>query len=151
MVLGSFPGAASLAAGAYYAHPRNAFWPLIGAIVGEPLAGLPYDRRLARLLAHRIGLWDVVDACDRPGSLDADLRDVRPNDLNRLLTLAPRLAAVAFNGRTAGRHAPAMAAAGLRTAVLPSTSPAHAARSFADKLVIWRAFFAAVGVAAAAP
>ena len=72
LILGSFPSEASLAAGEYYAHPRNQFWRLLGDLFGESLAGQPYERRLARLLAHRVGLWDVLDACDRQGSLDAD-------------------------------------------------------------------------------
>ena len=70
LILGSFPGAASLAAQQYYAHPRNQLWRLASALTGEDLAGLPYEQRLARLLAHRIGLWDVLQACERRGSLD---------------------------------------------------------------------------------
>ena len=68
LVLGSFPGAASLAAQQYYAHPRNQFWRLMSALVGEELASLPYAERLPRLLAHGVGLWDVLAACEREGS-----------------------------------------------------------------------------------
>ncbi|MCK2125050.1 DNA-deoxyinosine glycosylase, partial [Pseudomonas sp. PNPG3] len=74
LVLGSFPGAASLAAGQYYAHPRNQFWRLISAVVGEDLATLPYAERLPRLLAHGVGLWDVLGECEREGSLDSNIR-----------------------------------------------------------------------------
>jgi hypoxanthine-DNA glycosylase len=71
LILGSFPGAASLAAQQYYAHPRNQFWKLVGELVNEDLYNLPYDERLPRLLAHRFGLWDVLAACEREGSLDS--------------------------------------------------------------------------------
>jgi hypoxanthine-DNA glycosylase len=144
VVLGSFPSVASLAAGQYYAHPRNAFWVVMGEVVGEPLAPLAYPQRLQRLLAHRIGLWDVMAACDRPGSLDADIRNPVLNNLAGLRRRAPRLRAVAFNGAAAGRLLPAALAAGMHAAVLPSTSPAHAARSVAEKSLTWCHFFTPV-------
>jgi hypoxanthine-DNA glycosylase len=139
LILGSFPSEASLAAGQYYAHPRNQFWRLLGALLGEPLAELPYRQRLKRVLAHRIGIWDVLDACEREGSLDSHIRRHQPNDFTRLKRLAPRLDRVIFNGATAGRFAREFAAAGFETRIAPSTSPAHAARSFEQKLALWRA------------
>jgi len=138
LILGSFPSEASLAAGQYYAHPRNQFWRLLGALLGEPLAELDYGERAARVLAHRVGIWDVLDACRRSGSLDASIRDARPNDFAALRALAPRLKRVLFNGGTAGRFERQFAAAGFDTAVLPSSSPAHAGRRFAQKLALWR-------------
>ena len=145
LILGSFPSEASLAAGQYYAHPRNQFWPLLSDLLGEPLTELPYRRRLHRVLAHRLGIWDVLDACDREGSGDASIRNRKANQFARLQRLAPRLTAVAFNGQTAGRYAPEFAAAGFDTTVLPSSSPAHAGRSYQQKLAIWRAWWAACG------
>ncbi len=142
LILGSFPSAASLAAGQYYAHPRNQFWRLLGSLLGEPLAELPYEPRLKRVLAHRVGIWDVIDACEREGSLDSRIRRHRVNDFARLRHLAPRLRRVVFNGGTAGRFAPEFAAAGFETCIAPSTSPAHAARSFEQKLALWRAALA---------
>lgn len=144
LILGSFPSEASLAAGQYYAHPRNQFWPIVGDLLDEPLATLPYAQRLARLLAHRVGLWDVLGACERAGSLDADIRAPQPNAFAPLLRRAPHLRRVLFNGQTAGRFAPRFAAAGLTVAVLPSTSPAHAGRSVEQKLALWRAAFLTV-------
>ncbi|WP_288379523.1 DNA-deoxyinosine glycosylase [uncultured Massilia sp.] len=138
LVLGSFPGAASLAAGKYYAHPRNQFWPLISKVVGEDLASLPYDERLVRLLAHRFGLWDVLAGCEREGSLDSAIRKPAANDFERLRTLCPQLETVGFNGQASGKFAPQFAAAGYRTVVLPSSSPAHMAMSFEQKLAVWR-------------
>jgi hypoxanthine-DNA glycosylase len=138
LILGSFPGAASLAAQQYYAHPRNQLWPILGALTGENLAGLAYAQRLPRLLAHGFGLWDVLEACEREGSLDSSIRNAAANDFARLRALCPRLEVVGFNGQAAGRFAPQFAAAGYRTVVLPSTSPAHAALSFDRKLESWR-------------
>jgi hypoxanthine-DNA glycosylase len=138
LVLGSFPSAASLAAGRYYAHPRNQFWRIVGTVLGEPLDGLRYEERLTRLLGHGVGLWDVIAACDRIGSLDAAIRNALPNDVARVLKRAPRLRRVVFNGKTAGRAAAGFAAAGLETAVVPSSSPAHAALSLEHKVALWR-------------
>jgi hypoxanthine-DNA glycosylase len=138
LVLGSFPGAASLAAGRYYAHPRNQFWRLISAVIGEDLAGLPYEERLPRLLAHRFGLWDVLAGCEREGSLDSAIRNPAANDFERLRSLCPELETVGFNGQASAKFAPQFAAAGYRTLVLPSSSPAHMAMSFEEKLSIWR-------------
>ena len=138
LVLGSFPGAASLAAGQYYAHPRNQFWRLISSLVGEDLAALPYAERLPRLLAHGVGLWDVLGECERVGSLDSAIRKPAANDFDRLRELCPRLATVGFNGQASGKFAPQFAAAGYRTIVLPSSSPAHMAMSFEQKLDVWR-------------
>ena len=69
LILGSLPGDASLRAAQYYGHPQNAFWRLIGGVIGRDLAALPYDHRLAALKAARIGLWDVIASAERPGSL----------------------------------------------------------------------------------
>jgi len=143
LILGSFPSEASLAARQYYAHPRNQFWRLLGTLLGEPLAELAYAERGARVLAHRVGIWDVLGACRRPGSLDADISAAQPNDFALLRRRAPALRRVLFNGGAAGRFAAQFAAAGFATAVLPSSSPAHAARSYEQKLVHWRAAFSA--------
>lgn len=138
LVLGSFPGAASLVAAQYYAHPRNQFWPLISAVIGEDLAALPYIERLPRLLAHHVGLWDVLAGCEREGSLDSAIRKPAANDFERLRTLCPKLETVGFNGQASGKFAPQFGAAGYRTVVLPSSSPAHMAMRFEQKLAVWR-------------
>jgi len=89
LILGSFPGEASLAATQYYAHPRNQFWRLLGTVLEEPLAELAYEERLRRVLAHGIGVWDVLAACHREGSLDAAIRNAQPNDFASLREHAP--------------------------------------------------------------
>jgi hypoxanthine-DNA glycosylase len=138
MLLGSFPGEASLEATQYYAHPRNQFWRLLGAVLDETqLHELPYEARLERVLTHGIGIWDVLDACHREGSLDSAIRNAQPNDFASLREHAPLLRKVCFNGKTAGRFAPVIAAAGYTTLVLPSSSPAHASLSFEQKLTVW--------------
>ena len=100
LILGSFPGAASLAAQQYYAHPQNQFWRLLGSALDEPLADLPYDERLLRLVARHIALWDVVGEARRSGSLDAALREVSVNPLADYVAAQARLRAIAFNGQT---------------------------------------------------
>jgi hypoxanthine-DNA glycosylase len=137
LVLGSFPGLASLAARQYYAHPRNHFWPIMAALTGEPLAALPYAERLARLRAHRIGVWDVIVACDRKGSSDQAIRNAERAQLHRVQRLAPGLCVVAFNGNTAATAEPEWRAAGYATLRLPSTSPAYT-RPLREKLAAWR-------------
>ncbi len=128
LILGSLPGVRSLAAGQYYAHPQNGFWRLAGGVIGADLAALPYPGRLAALLAHHIGLWDVIDEATREGSLDAAIRGHRPNDLLRLVETLPNLRAIAFNGATAaklGRKALSALARDLALIDLPSSSPAY--------------------------
>jgi len=138
LILGSFPSTASLGRGQYYGHPRNHFWPLVGAVLGEPLAELDYAQRLECLLAHRIGLWDVIGQCARDGSLDSAIREAVANPLESLLADLPALERVFFNGATAGRSRRWFEARGYRTQVLPSSSPALTI-GFDAKLERWRA------------
>ena len=138
LVLGSFPGVASLAARQYYAHPRNHFWPIIAAILDEPLAVLPYPRRLQCMRARGIGLWDIIVACRRPGSSDAAIRDAERGEVRRIERVASALAVVCFNGNTAASAEPVWREAGYATLRLPSTSPAYT-RPLPEKLAQWRA------------
>jgi hypoxanthine-DNA glycosylase len=143
LVLGSMPGRASLGAQAYYAHPRNAFWRIVGERTGVA-ASAAYDERVRGLLAAGIALWDVAHSCVRPGSLDADIDDatVAPNDLAGLLHARPALRVVCCNGAKAGalwrRHvARHVVDLDLHVCVLPSTSPAHAGMDLAAKARRW--------------
>lgn len=139
LVLGSLPGAASLVAGRYYAHPRNQFWRLIGAVIGRELEPLPYEERLGALLGGGVGLWDTVAAAVRPGSLDAAIRLHEASDLPGLVARLPALRAVAFNGGTAARIGRrALGAPGCDLIDLPSSSPAFTA-PFAEKCARWLA------------
>ena len=148
LILGSLPGEASLAAQRYYAHPTNQFWRLLGAAIGEELAALDYEVRLARLAAREIVLWDVVAEARRPGSLDGAIRAATPNQLADFAATHPRLEAVAFNGKTAsaiGRRALA-SCPGLTFVDLPSSSAALT-RPFAEKAQAWRKLGRFAGVA----
>jgi len=147
VVLGSFPGAASLAAGQYYAHPRNQFWPLLSALWGTDLRALPYPARLDAMKDRGVGLWDVYAHCRREGSLDSAIEDAVLNDLAGLKTLAPGLTAVAHNGGESARAMRHTAALGIEVVRLPSTSPANASWRFERKLEAWRAVFEMHGVA----
>ncbi|MBI2306712.1 MAG: DNA-deoxyinosine glycosylase [Rhodocyclales bacterium] len=145
LILGSMPGIASLVAGRYYAHARNAFWPVMGALLGFDAAA-PYAMRAAALRAAGVALWDVLHTCTREGSLDAmiDKATEIPNDLPGFVAAHPRLTHVFFNGAAAEdcfrRHVlPQLAAGALQCVRLPSTSPANAALSFAQKLAAWQA------------
>jgi len=139
LILGSLPGEASLAAGEYYAHPRNLFWRLAGEVIGQPaLPALAYARRLAALVAAGVGLWDTIASAEREGSLDAAIRKAAPAALPALVASLPGLRAVAFNGKTSARLGrPVLAGCGLALVDLPSSSPAHAALSFAAKREKW--------------
>ncbi len=142
VVLGSFPSAASLAAQQYYAHPRNQFWPIVGALLGAPLASLPYAERVAIVRAAGLGIWDVYARCHREGSLDADIEGAEPNDLAALRAGAPALRAIAHNGGESARAMRTTAGMGLEVHRLPSTSPANASWSLERKLAAWREVFA---------
>lgn len=125
LILGSFPGEASLRVAQYYAHPQNHFWPLMGHILGLPLKELTYETRLRILLEHGIGVWDVIESCRRRGSLDSDIRQAQSNDFARLQRECPRLHSVFFNGKKSASYAAKLVALGLETHVLPSSSPAY--------------------------
>lgn len=142
LILGSFPGEASLSAQQYYAHPRNQFWKLTGALLNEDLVALAYAERLLRLRAHHIGLWDVIAACAREGSLDSAIRQAQHNDFALLKQECPQLRRVCFNGKTSGKQEAVFAEAGFDTIVLPSSSPAYALLTFEQKLVAWRGIMA---------
>jgi len=138
-LLGSLPGDASLAARQYYAHPGNQFWRLLGNAIGEDLHALPYEERLARLAALRIGLWDVMASAKRNGSLDQAIREAQHNRIEHLLRDFPDLRAVGFNGSTAsavGRRLIGSPPAGLLLIDLPSSSAANT-RPFSEKAASW--------------
>lgn len=138
LVLGSFPGVASLEARQYYAHPQNRFWPILGEVLGLDLRALAYDERIAAVNAAGIGIWDIYASCLREGSLDSAIRAAEFNDFASLRRRAPAIVRVCMNGATAGRALKHLQALGFDTRVLPSTSPANASQSAAFKLTRWR-------------
>lgn len=141
MVLGSFPGVASLTQQQYYAHPRNHFWPILSALWGLDLTGMPYAQRLEVVRGRGLGIWDVYAHCRREGSLDSAIEAPELNDFAGLRIQAPALRAVAHNGGESARVMKHLQALGLQVHRLPSTSPANASWSFDRKLAAWRAVF----------
>jgi hypoxanthine-DNA glycosylase len=138
LLLGSLPGAMSLAAQRYYANPRNQFWRLAGAVIGRDLEALAYEDRLAALLDGGIGLWDTVAAATREGSLDQAIRLHQASDLEGIAAALPDLRAVGFNGgKSAAIGRPQLAARpDLALIALPSSSPAYTL-PFEAKLERW--------------
>lgn len=147
IILGSFPSVASLAAGQYYAHPRNHFWAILGQLWNLPLPAWDYAQRVAALHAHGVGLWDVYAECERMGSLDSDIRAPRLNDLGSLRVRCPALRAIAHNGGESWRQARHTRGLGLPVERLPSSSPANARWSLARKIAAWGAVLARYGIA----
>lgn len=138
LILGSMPGAESLRKQEYYAFPRNAFWRITGGIFSFDPA-LPYEDRLARLREHGVALWDVLQCCEREGSLDSRILRPVPNDLRALLSQCPGIRRIFCNGgASAGffrKFFPELLPLMTR---LPSTSPAAAMYSFEEKSERWK-------------
>jgi double-stranded uracil-DNA glycosylase len=150
LIVGSMPGQASLAAREYYAHPRNAFWPIMGTLLGFT-ADSPYAERTGVLRAAGIALWDVLDSCQRPGSLDSAIvpASTAVNDFAGFFRSHPEIHHVFFNGVTAEsifrKHVLSKPDRSTLTLVrLPSTSPAHAGLSRDAKLDQWRSILEAL-------
>lgn len=143
LVLGSMPGAASLKQQQYYGHPRNHFWPIMAELLGFD-AGLPYSKRLQALQRSKVALWDVLQHCERQGSLDSAIRNESPNDFHRFLSQHPGLRLIAFNGRKAEQSFQRLVLPSLPSELqcelkcLPSTSPANAAQSASSRLQQWK-------------
>ncbi|WP_298397088.1 DNA-deoxyinosine glycosylase [Sphingobium sp.] len=139
LILGSLPGDASIKQGEYYAHRGNAFWDLLGDVLGEALRGQPYAMRLKRLRALGIGLWDVIESAERPGSLDSSIRGAELRDLGLFVERLPALRGIGFNGKTAATRGRRQLGErpGLTLIDLPSSSGAYASLSREAKRQAW--------------
>lgn len=149
LILGSFPGVASLQAQQYYGHPQNHFWKILHAIWPSspmPAGAGSYQKRSEWLLDRGLGVWDVYAACEREGSLDSSIRQPVVNDFSQILQQCLALEAIAHNGGESFKHARHTSLLGLPVYKLPSTSPANASWSFERKLVAWREVFARHGL-----
>jgi hypoxanthine-DNA glycosylase len=145
LVLGSLPGRKSIAEQQYYAHPQNAFWPIMREVFG--IEG-EYRHRCIQLSERQVALWDVLKSSERPGSLDSDIRmnSAQPNDFEVFFKQHPAIELLAFNGRKAEQMFtrfvdPALTPRRVGQIDLPSTSPAYAAMPFSGKLAVWRNAF----------
>lgn len=146
LILGSMPSAASIAAQAYYAHPRNRFWPVMGAVFGFD-ADADYAERLKALRRAGVALWDTIESCERTGSLDTAILRPTPNAVAALLEDHATIARVVLNGaksadvwrRFGAPTLPPHRLAGLHVEACPSTSPANARWRLEDLVRVWRA------------
>ena len=148
LVLGSFPGVASLRSQRYYGHPQNQFWRLLETLWNQPWGDARYEERLDVVRARGLGIWDVYASCEREGSLDSAIRHATLNNFAWVQAQCPQLQAIAHNGGESFRHARHTQALGLPVVRLPSTSPANASWSFERKLQVWREVFEATGLIA---
>ncbi|ADE10408.1 DNA-deoxyinosine glycosylase [Sideroxydans lithotrophicus] len=142
LILGSMPGKESLRQHQYYAHPQNAFWKIMGELVGAH-PSLPYAQRLGLLKSSGIALWDVLASCVRESSLDTHIREEIGNDFTAFFVQHPCITHVYFNGAKAEQSFKRFVLGkqklpALEFARLPSTSPAHAGMHYADKLQAWQ-------------
>ena len=127
LILGTMPGEKSLALQQYYAHPQNRFWRIIAKITDRPLSD-KYEERTALLPTIGVGLWDVISSAEREGSLDNNIKNEQPNDLDRFIEEHPSLEVIAFNGKAAEKLYSKyfIRKSTIHYISLPSTSPANA-------------------------
>ncbi|MGI9235511.1 MAG: DNA-deoxyinosine glycosylase [Woeseiaceae bacterium] len=142
LILGSLPGQRSINEQQYYAHPRNAFWPIMQELFGVQGS---YADRVQQLVENRIALWDVLGSSLRSGSLDSriDLDSARVNEFGPFLKSHPDIRLIAFNGKKAEQLFNRFVtrdsvAKEIIRAALPSTSPTYAAMAFSGKLTRWQ-------------
>ena len=138
LIVGSMPGIKSLEDAQYYAHPRNAFWPILFEIFGEERTD-GYEAKKELIRKNGLALWDVAGLCEREGSLDSNMRDIQFNDFASLFEVCPQIHTVLCNGGTAHSLFMKSGFAGDRLVIrMPSTSPAYTMK-YEKKLDAWRA------------
>lgn len=139
LILGTMPGVQSLQLQQYYGHPQNNFWKLLFTIFGEEFSG-HYEDRKNLLLKNNVALWDVLQACEREGSLDSAIMKEVANDFKAFLEAHPKITHIFFNGQKAAHYFKRYAQLDKEYALvtLPSTSPANAAKTFEAKLAEWK-------------
>lgn len=137
LIVGSMPSVKSLEESQYYAHPRNAFWPIMFDVFGvEPTSD--YEKKKALIRDHGLALWDAAACCEREGSLDSNMRDIVYSDFDALYVKCPGIHTVICNGGTAHALFMKSGAAEERTVLrMPSTSPAYT-MAYAKKLAVWK-------------
>lgn len=139
LFLGSFPSIASFEQAFYYAHPRNAFWPIIESIFNVSLES-NIDKKIF-CLEKGIGLWDVISSCERSNSSDTNLTNCIPNDFSALFKQYPNLQAIGFTGKKSFElFQKYFGDLKIEKVLLPSTSPAYAAMKIEQKKKYYEAF-----------
>ncbi|WDU79299.1 MULTISPECIES: DNA-deoxyinosine glycosylase [Lysinibacillus] len=143
LIVGSMPGKQSLEKQQYYGNPRNHFWPIMGELLEIAIPN-DYTERIALLKNNAIGLWDTIATCEREGSLDAAIRNEKPNDFQTLFEQYPNIQLVLFNGAKAfevfKKHIGLELLDGRAYKKMPSTSPIPGKniKTFTEKLEDWR-------------
>ena len=139
LILGSIPGIKSLEMKQYYAHPQNKFWKIIFDLFSEEFT-TDYTERIKILEKYHVALWDVIDTCERKGSLDSEIRNEEANKIGELLHNYPNIKAIFCNGQKSYKNLLKILPKDflLPIIVLPSTSPAHASLKYEEKLKSWK-------------
>ena len=143
LILGSLPSDESIRKQQYYGNPVNDFWRLISEVIGEDITTLDYSTRVKKLQEHKIGIWDVLFASERDGSLDSNIKNEEINDFSNLKNVAPNLRLICFNGKKAGEFEEIIRGHGIETKIIPSSSGAN--RRFSDKRIMeWKSIADAI-------
>ena len=143
VIFGTFPGEDSLRKKQYYGHKQNQFWKLLSSVIDKDLVTMDYNDRLNTLLKHHIGIWDVIESCERKGSSDTEIVNEELNDFSRLRKYKS-IKLLCFNGKNQEKYLKkhkndlSKILPNIKTIALPSTSPAHALKSFKEKLEDWK-------------
>ena len=142
LILGTMPGIASLTKQEYYAHKRNHFWKIIYTLFSDQEVSEIFAEKIALLQANKIGLWDVLENCERKGSLDIHIKNQKENDFDTLLSQFPAISRIIFNGKESHKYFIKKYGQieGITYYIIPSTSPANT-MSFENKLKIWSTCF----------
>ena len=134
LILGSLPSDESIRKQQYYGNPGNDIWKLIREVIGEDITALDYESKIQKLQEHKIGIWDVLFASERDGSMDSNINNEEINDFSNLKNVAPNLRLICFNGKKAGEFEDTFREYGIKTKVLPSSSGAN--RRYSDKRIM---------------
>ncbi len=139
LILGSIPGQKSLEKQEYYAHPQNKFWRIIFELFNE-IFTTDYTKKIQILEKHHIALWDVIDTCERKGSLDSEIRNEEANKIEDLLHNYPNIKAIFCNGQKSYKNLQKILSKDFHLPIIamPSTSPAHASLTYEEKLKSWK-------------
>ncbi|KAB1230890.1 DNA-deoxyinosine glycosylase [Chryseobacterium viscerum] len=138
IILGSIPGVKSLEMQQYYAHPQNKFWKIIFELLNEEFTD-DYAQRIETVKKYHIALWDVIDSCERKGSLDSEIKNEEANQIAELMEEHPNVKAIFCNGGKSYKNLQKLLGKSYKLPVilLPSTSPLHTV-SFEKKLEEWK-------------
>ncbi|GAB1225719.1 hypothetical protein ENUP19_0259G0053 [Entamoeba nuttalli] len=140
LILGSMPGTESLKKQQYYGHPQNCFWSIISSLKSMTSVPPRYEHRIELIKSCQIALWDVCCQCERKGSLDSDIKEVKPNKINKLLIEHPTIKTVLFNGQGPSKlyHKFFKELPNIKYIIMPGTSPANARTKKQTKIEIWK-------------